>query len=550
MGAEERSRTQGGYRPNSAGASGLGAELTRRNFLKAGGGALAGIYALQLAGCEPRVARRGPNTNILFLMADQYRWDALGSVNPVVKTPHLDSLAARGVRFGRATVNAPMCLPSRYSMMTGLYPSQVGVRHNVQMCPTDENLPAPVLAQRLREAGYQTAGFGKTHWYLGEDLAPNVPVKTSTRGFEVRAQRNTDEPRRVEPGAVQMGHERPEDYAALAAETGPYGSGETVAAYKGFTSSVPPERHTEAWLTDKALEFLGGGRDEGRPFFLYLSFDYPHAPFNVPPGYEASYDLEEIPPPPEAPTGANLDGHAGREWKRWEQWLRETSAQERRMSTLRYYALCSYVDAQFGRVLRWLEETGEAENTFVIFTSDHGEMLGERRRFSKYCLYEGSVRVPLILAGPGIPEGLRGTADDRPAELVDVLPTLLSVAGEAAPPEFPGASLLTEPARTGSYSEMHGTGYEKVQRAPAYMWRTRDWKLVTYLPGDAADAASRAHEAKGELYDLRADPRELENLYENPGHLSVRERLRGELLMHLASVWARYPWQAARTPLA
>jgi len=509
---------------------------------------LAGIYTLPLVGCAPQQDRRRPN--ILFLMADQYRWDAIGGVNPLVKTPNLDALASRGVRFGRATVNAPMCMPSRYSMMTGLYPSQVGVRHNGQMCPTDADLPAPVLAQRLREVGYQTAGFGKTHWYLGEDLAPNIPVKTSTRGFEVRAQRNTDEPGRVEPGAAQMGHERPEAYAALTAETRPYGSGETVAAYKGFTSSVPPEKHSEAWLTDKALEFLGGGRDEGSPFFLYLSFDYPHAPFNVPPGYEALYDLEEMPAPPEVPAGASLAGHAGAQWKHWDRWLRETSERGRRMSTLRYYALCSYVDAQFGRVLRRLEEMGEAENTFVIFTSDHGEMLGERRRFSKYCLYEGSVRVPLILAGPDTPSHLRGTMDDRPAELVDVLPTLLSVAGEPTQREFPGTSLLAEPARSGSFSEMHGTGYEEVQQAPAYMWRTRDWKLITYLPGDAADATSRVGEAMGELYDLRADPLEVVNLYEDPGHLSVRERLTGELLLHLASAWSRYPWQAAKPPLA
>lgn len=547
MGAEEGSVSRREGRANREGGSGSGPRLTRRGFLKAGGGVLAGVYALRLTSCAPQESRRRPN--ILFLMADQYRWDALGSVNPLVKTPSLDSLAARGVRFGRAAVNAPMCLPSRYSMMTGLYPSQVGVRHNAQMCPTDADLPAPVLAQRLRDAGYQTAGFGKTHWYLGEELAPNIAVKTSTRGFEVRAQRNTDEPGRVEPGAIQMGHERPEDYAALTAETRPYGSGETVDAYKGFTSSVPPERHTEAWLTDKALEFLDGGRDEGRPFFLYLSFDYPHAPFNVPPGYEALYDVGEMPDPPEVPAGANLSGHAGAQWERWGEWLRETSLQERRMSTLRYYALCSYVDDQFGRVLKKVEELGEAENTFVIFTSDHGEMLGERRRFSKYCLYEGSVRVPLILAGPGIPTGLRGTVDDRPAELVDVLPTLLSVAGEA-PPEFPGESLLAEPARAGSFSEMHGTGYEETQQAPAYMWRTRDWKLITYLPGNAADAEKRVREAQGELYDLKNDPRELENVYDDPDNLSVRERLKGELLMHLASTWARHPWQTARPPLA
>jgi len=528
-----------------------GRGLTRRELLKAGGGLLSGVYLFQLASCtRQEVPRRTGRPNILFLMADQYRWDALGAVNPLVRTPNLDSLADRGVRFGRATVNAPMCMPSRYSMMTGLYPSQVGVRHNAQMCPTDEDLPVPVIAQRLRESGYQTAGFGKTHWYLGEELAPDIPVETSTRGFEIRAQRNTDEPGRVEPGATQMGHERPKDFAALAAETEPYGSGETIEAYKGFTSAVPPERHTEAWLTDEALEFLDGGRDETKPFFLYLSFDFPHAPFNVPPGYEELYDLEEIPDRPAPPQGAELAGHAGAQWQHWEEWLRETTPLERRRTTLRYYALCSYVDAQFGRVLRRLEEMGEAENTFVVFTSDHGEMLGDRRRFSKYCLYEGSVRVPLILAGPGIPDSLRGTTDDRPAELVDVLPTLLSIADEAKPPQFPGASLLDDPVRRASFAEMHGTGYTELQEAPAYMWRTRDWKLVTYLQGSVSDAAARVQETRGELYDLRADPHEHENRYDDPGHLEVRERLTRELLMHVASAWARYPWRAAKPRLS
>ena len=528
-----------------------GRGLTRRELLRAGGGLLSGVYLMRLTSCTSQEAPQWPERpNILFLMADQYRWDALGSVNPLVKTPNLDSLAARGVRFARVTANAPMCMPSRYAMMTGLYPSQVGVRHNAQMCPTDEDLPAPVLAQRLREAGYQTAGFGKTHWYLGEESAPNIPAQTSTRGFEVRAQRNTDEPGRVEPGAVQMGHERPEDFANLEAETKPEGSEETAADYRGFTSSVPPGRHTEAWLTDKALAFLDGGRDEAKPFFLYLSFDFPHGPLNVPPGYEELYDLAEIPARPAPPDGADLAGHAGAEWQYWGEWLRETTPTERRRTTLRYYALCSYVDAQFGRVLNRLEERGEAGNTLVVFTSDHGEMLGDRRRFSKYCLYEGSVRVPLILAGPTVQGRLRGTTDDRPAELVDVLPTLLATAGEARPEGFPGADLLAEPVRTANFAEMHGKGYTEVQEAPAYMWRTRDWKLITYLPGYVTDAGTRLHEARGELYDLRADPNEHDNLYDDPDHLPVRERLGRELLMHLASTWARHPFKAAKPRLS
>ena len=146
----------------------------------------------------------------------------------------------------------------------------------------------------------------------------------------------------------------------------------------------------------------------------------------------------------------------------------------------------------------------------------------------------------------------RSTAstDDRPAELVDLLPTLLSVTGETKPPEFPGASLLAEPARRANFAEMHGTGYTETQEAPAYMWRTLDWKLITYLPGYVADAGARVHEARGELYDLRTDPYEYENLYGDPGHLSVRERLTRELLMHLASTWAKHPWQPAKPRLS
>ena len=524
-----------------------GRGLTRRGLLKASGGLLAGAYGLTLAGCggEETPASKGPN--ILFLMTDQHRFDALGSVDPLVRTPNLDRLAARGVRFTQAVCNAPMCVPSRYSMMTGLYPSQVGVRHNAQMIPTDEELPAPVLAQRLLDAGYQTAGFGKTHWYMGESLAPNAEVEPSRRGFELRAHRNTDEPGRVEPGATQMGDELPEAFAALEAERRPFGSGETVGGYKGLTSSVPPEKHTEAWLTDEALDFLENDRDDSRPFFLYLSFDFPHASFNVPPGYEELYDIEDMPPPTEPPEGADLSGHTD-PWQ-WEEWIASTTEEERRRTTLRYYALCTYADEQFGRVLDKLEETGEAENTFIIFVSDHGEMLGDRHRFSKYCLYDPSVRVPMILAGAGVPDQLRGTTDDRYAELVDVLPTLISVSGGSKPPELPGRSLLAEPTRSGAFCEMHGTGYEPRELAPAYMWRERDWKLITYTPGTAAGATSRVDEAKGELYDLRNDPDEFENLYENPAHFETRERLQNEVLMHLAGAWSKFPRQAARPPL-
>lgn len=485
--------------------------------------------------------------NILFLMTDQQRWDALGCVNPLVQTPHLDRLAAWGIRFPQAVCNVPMCVPSRYSMMLGLYASQSGLRHNTQMCPTDDDLPLPVLPQRLHDLGYQTAGFGKTHWYVGSHIAPDMPVRTSTRGFEVGAQARPADPKVMEPGAVNMQQDIPDAFARLRAETAPYGGGgESVLGYTGCTSSVAPDEHREGWLTQQALRFLEQGRDRDRPLFLYLSFDFPHPGFNVPAGYEDLYDISDIPDRPAPPWDTNHVGHAFSREALVAAWG-EKAPLERRRTTLRYYALCSYVDDLFGRVLRKLDEMGELEDTFIIFTSDHGEMLGDRfHRFSKYSLYEGSVRVPLIVAGAGVAPDLQGTTDDRYAELIDILPTVLQVAGAPIPPDLTGESLLDASCRTGSFAEMHGSGYEPVQQAPAYMWRKRDWKLILYLPGEVADATARIGNVRGELYDLRADPHEWTNLYDNPEHLAVREQLTRELLMYLACVWAKYPYRPAR----
>jgi len=483
--------------------------------------------------------------NILFLMTDQHRWDALGCVNPVAKTPNLDALAERGVRFSQAICNVPMCVPSRYSMMLGLYPSQCGVRHNTQMCATDEDLPLPVLPQRLRNLGYQTAGFGKTHWYPGSKFAPDITVQTSRRGFEVRAQAVPIDPGMKEPDARMMALHTPDAFARLGAEEQPFGGGgEGILGYTGCTSGVPAKAHREGWLTQEALDFLEHGRDPNRPLFLYLSFDSPHPGFNVPPGYEDRYSIEDIPERPIPPWTEHRSGHAV--FTRFPEEWHLKSPLERRRTTLRYYALCTYVDELFGRILSKLDETGELDDTCIIFVSDHGEMLGDRfHRFSKYSMYEGSIRVPLIVAGAGVPAQRQGTPDDRYAELVDVLPTLLQVADEGPAPELPGHSLLGPPCRAGGFAEMHGGGYEQVHMAPTYLWRTRDWKLILHLPGEITDASLRLADVQGELYDLQNDPHEWISLYDDPQHLATRERLTRDMLMHLAVAWAKHPGQAA-----
>ena len=214
--------------------------------------------------------------NIVFLMTDQQRFDALGAVNPLVKTPTLDSLAGEGILYDQAVCNCPMCVPSRYSMMLGLYPFQTGVHHNMQMIERDDKLPVKTFAERLTNAGYQTACFGKTHWFIGEyDIPPEVShVQYSKRGFEVSTGQG---------GNVSLGKTPPEykDAFKIVTQRG----GEDVAGYVGKVNDAPTEYMTDYRKTTKAIEWLEEGRDESRPFFLYLSLSKPHAPFTVPPEF-------------------------------------------------------------------------------------------------------------------------------------------------------------------------------------------------------------------------------------------------------------------------
>jgi len=209
---------------------------------------------------------------------------------------------------------------------------------------------------------------------------------------------------------------------------------------------------------------------------------------------------------------------------------------ERRRTTLYYYANCSWLDDYFGQVLAKLEKAGRLKNALIVFTADHGEMLGERNyRFTKYCLYESSVRVPILLSGTLIPEALRGTTDQRPAELVDLYPTIVKAAGTSQQLASPGLDLLSERKRKGSFCEYHDSG------APAWMWRTSKWKLILYSTQTPEAAKSSVIPFKGELYDLENDPHEWKNLYDSKKHLKIREQLKTELLEHVANSFTGFP---------
>lgn len=493
-----------------------------------------------------------PRPNLLFLMTDQHRWDGLGLARPEVKTPHLDGLAARGVWFDQAVCQNPQCVPSRYSLTTGLYPSQVGVRNNNQAIHRDADLPVPTLFQRLQALGYTTIGSGKTHWYMGMHPGKNrdIPaIEASTRGFDQRFMGRYPNGHDHEPGAVFHYDEQPENLAWMVdyeRAVGPTSGGESFEGYLGRTAPFPGDGMREHWLTTKGIGAIRQARTKDQPWHLYLSFDFPHAPLAVPEDYESLYSLDDIPDVSLPPQGAGLPRH----YNMWhsdrimEQWT-ALPERERRTVWRRYFALCSYVDAQFGRVFEELESSGEIDNTFIAFCSDHGDSLGERWRFSKYSLYEGSVRVPLIVAGPGISSDRIGQTDSRCAELVDLVPTFLDAAGQAIPDELPGESLLRPSHRRGAFAEFHSHGYDEVLWAPAYMWRTPEWKLILSFDGHLDQARRHPEQIFGELYDLKNDPQEWHNLYDNPEHLATREALTRDLLYQLAIHWSHFPRHAS-----
>ncbi len=402
-------------------------------------------------------------------------------------------------------------------MMLGLYPNQVGILRNGGAIP-DNQLPSLPLAEAFRKGGYQTAGFGKTHWGL----------VCSTRGFETRYIGECPE-----IGAVMMKDDNPEGKRRYSEETKNYGAGEEdIAGYIGCTSNVPEKDHRDGWVCEKCLEFIENGLD-GRPLFLYLSFLKPHAGHNVPDGYEEHYNLDQVEYAKQPPWKEDHSPHAKgiNRRKMYEGFWSKASEREWKLMTMRYWANCTWLDDMFGRVMKALEQKGLLKNSLIVYVSDHGEMLGERYyRFNKYCLYESSVRVPVILSGSVIPEKLRGSTDHRHVELVDVYPTLLPVAGMPLPSALPGMNLLAKPTRSGSFSALH----ERKQEA-AFMWRTRHHKLILQMKRRADASKYTASDIiGGEFYDLQTDPEEWDNLYNDTEIQSDnRKKMTEDSLKHL-----------------
>jgi len=486
-----------------------------------------------------------PKPSILLITSDQHRHDCLGFQGRPVRTPHLDRLAAEGTVFDAAICSNLVCQPARASILTGLLPLTHGVRDN------GIDLPAATgekgFAGTLAAAGYATGFIGKAHFatYHAIEATGSPECAESSAAFGLGWSGPYMGFEQVE--LMLVGHnyflpERPPKGLHFEEWWWRHGpAGELNALYarrlppacsgaQTFHSGLPPAFHNSTWTADRAIARLAAAAADPRPFCLWVSFPDPHHPFDCPEPWSRLHD----------PDAVDLPRHRTRDLERRPWWHRAAlegrpdgpphvrrireeysrippqSDRQLREIIANYFGQISLIDHNVGRILAALGDLGLAEDTIVVFTSDHGEWLGDHGLVLKGPMaYESLLRVPLIARGPGIPAGRRVAA---PVASIDLAATILDVSGAAAPAPIHGRSLAPLWQGTGTrdyaYSEWDLLPSRTGCALQLRTVRTARHKLTVDLLTGA-----------GELYDLVEDPDEMDNLADDPGYSGVRRQL-------------------------
>ena len=452
-------------------------------------GVFAAVLCLVAFAPIPRSVIADERPNVLFLISDDQRPDTIAALgNEIINTPHLDRLVREGTTFTRAIVAVPICVASRAEILTG----RDGLRNGKDdwgFSPADG---VTHWAGALSDAGYETCYVGKWHT-VGR---PSHHGYTTTVGLFAGG-----------GGRFPLTH--PQDWKGM-----------DVTGYRGWVfqtddGQIFPEQGVGLTpdiskdFADAAIEFLSRERDE--PFFLHVNFTAPHDPLFYPTGYEETYDPDAMPLPknfrPEHPFD---HGNAGGRDEVLFQFPR--TPEETRAGLAVYYAVISHLDEQVGRILATLEQTGQLENTVIVYSSDHGLAMGSHGLRGKQNMYEHSVGVPLIFRGPGI-EADRRT--DAQCYLRDLYPTTCDLAGVPIPESVDGRSLV--PVLSGDADAIYDQVFAHF-RDSQRMIRTDEWKYVVYPQVD-----------REQLFHLTEDPDELTNLAEDPEHTKTLNRLRDQL---------------------
>lgn len=486
--------------------------------------------------------------NILVLMTDQQRFDSLGCYgNQHAITPNLDRLAAAGTLFEACYVQSPICAPNRATYATGLYP------HNHGLWANGVGLPQtlPLLSRALADAGYDCGMVGKQH--LGPMAGCNEEPRLND-GYRVyRWSHGPNHPSTVNAFHAWLREHHPAIHKAAILDQPPRGmEGNNSAKMSVPLDKVPVEAHYSHWIAQETIDFIEDPmRDQDKPFYFMSNFFDPHHPFGAPDAVRALFDADTLPLPSGSPAELDnrpevLRAYSKRSYAGVAPGFQEYSEAEIREVVASYYAMVALLDAEIGRILATLEQRGELENTLVVFTSDHGEMLGDHGLLLKGpMLYEPVVRVPLILHQPGtVPKGVR---IPRPVQTLDLTSTILAAAG--APDAFAkqGSDLMplaldpAGPWRDWALSEYRDSGHTYNPPVHTTMLRHRQFKLIVW---HGEPACHRARD--GELYDLDKDPGEHVNLYDDPKHAATRESLKSILLdVMTATEWPKPPRTAA-----
>jgi arylsulfatase A-like enzyme len=444
-------------------------------------------------GC--RLPERAPVTadrpNVLLVVTDQQRGDAIGADpvspthddgSPVVHTPNIDRLAADGALFSRAYSTCPACTPARRSLMRGQRPATHGCTGGG--CSDNWDVPE-TLPRVLTRAGYQSYLAGKLDSY-----PPGNPCGFEDLDFHANAPVIEDD------YSEWLDRESDGEFDKTSHGLGPN-------HWDARPTNLPERLHPTYWTTQRALEFLED-RDETRPFFLNVSYARPHQPLDPPQPYWDMYVDEDLPEPVVGDWAEEWYGDRLEDPPAPNASVADLSSRRHHRTRAAYYGLCTQIDHQLYRIVRRLQEMGEWENTFLIYTSDHGEMLGDHYRYKKQLAFEGSARVPFVVNGTAETDFEPGQVVDAPTCLEDVMPTLLDVADVENPGTVDGRSVL-DPLQTGGddwRSYVHGefnvdTHYENVQFVVDDDGRKYVWDSVS---------------GRDLLFDLEADPRERTDL--------------------------------------
>ena len=517
--------------------------------------------------------------NFLFIITDQHRADHLGcGGNQVIKTPNIDQIASKGTMWDRFYVANPICMPNRASIMTGRMCSLHGARHNGIPLSKDHT----TFVELLRDAGYRTGLIGKSHLQSFTGLPatnqfepkkglhiPSSNLRDAIKNnrhsldydLEVITKWNRPLAERIDDDFYGFEHvEVAADHADKASGdyllwarsqrqdfdqlVGPENAlpDNLIKAPQAWRTAVPEELYSTTWIAKQSEAWLEARATEDQPFFLQMSFPDPHHPFTPPGKYWSMYNPAEIElpetfgkgdlPPIRAMRAAMMQGTDPRD----NQNPFAVTEDEARSIIALTYGMITMIDDAIGRVLKRLDEIGLADDTVVIFTSDHGDYMGDHGLMLKLLLhYQGIIRVPFIWLDPVSPAG--GQIDSGLASSIDIGPTILARAGIQAFNGIQGRDLHTtsppEAVIIEEDSQRIMTGFDRPQRVRTIV--TEKYRM-----------SLRAGEEWNELYDLSADPGEIRNLYDEPQGALARQHLTEVMLRRLIELQDRAPLPAYR----